>query len=165
MQDLIIRDARQKDYPAIVKLNADAVEFTSAMDLERLDQLSTLAAYHRVVESRGRLIAFLLAMKDGAAYQNDNFKWFSSRYEKFLYVDRIVVDEVYHGRGIGTLLYKDLFDYVRAQGIPVVTCEINAFPPNKVSAIFHAGLGFSEVGSQWIGNGQKKVSMQARLLQ
>lgn len=164
MQDLIIRDTRQKDYPAIVKLNADAVEFTSVMDLERLDHLASLAVYHRVAESGGRVVAFLLAMKDGAAYQNDNFKWFSSRYEKFLYVDRIVVDEAYHGRGIGTLLYKNLFAFAREQGIPRVTCEINAIPPNKVSAQFHAGLGFKEVGSQWICDGEKKVSMQVLLI-
>ncbi|MDY6826518.1 MAG: GNAT family N-acetyltransferase [Bacillota bacterium] len=160
MQDLIIRDARQKDYPAIVKLNADAVEFTSVMDLERLNHLASLAVYHRVAESGGRVVAFLLAMENGAAYQNENFKWFSSRYENFLYVDRIVVDEAYHSRGIGTMLYKDLFAFAREQGIPRVACEIYVIPPNKISTIFHNGLGFREVGSQWICDGQKKVAMQ-----
>ncbi|HED24256.1 MAG TPA: GNAT family N-acetyltransferase [Firmicutes bacterium] len=160
----MIRDARGADYPAIVNLNAEAVEFTSAMDLERLKYLAALAAYHRVVETNARVVAFLLAMKDGAGYENDNFNWFSSRYERFLYVDRIVVDKRYHGRGIGTMLYKNLFVFAHQQEIPLVTCEINAVPPNKASARFHGGLGFREVGSQWICDGAKKVSMQAILL-
>ncbi len=161
MQGIIIRDAAKADYPAIVKLNADAVEYTSIMDLERLKHLASLAAYLRVAETEGRVVAFLLAMQNSAAYENDNFDWFAERYEKFIYVDRVVVDRAYHGRKIGTLLYEDLFAFTRQCCIPLVTCEINSVPSNEPSARFHSCLGFNEVGSQWLGKGQKKVSMQA----
>jgi uncharacterized protein len=156
-----ICDAPEKDYPAIVKLNDVAVEFTSPMDLKRLSFLASLTAYFRIAVSDNQVVAFLLAMKDGVPYQNDNYEWFRSRYQKFLYIDRVVVAGEFQGSGIGTQLYQDIFSYARQEEIPIITCEINAVPPNEVSAAFHARLGFSEVGSQWICDGQKKVSMQA----
>jgi len=161
LKKVSICDAHKKDYPAIVTLNDNAVEFTSPMDLERLSYLASLAAYFRIAVSDGQVVAFLLAMKEGVSYQNDNYGWFSSRYESFLYIDRVVVAGEFQGSGIGTKLYRDIFSYARQGQIPILTCEINAVPPNEVSAAFHARLGFSEVGSQWICNGQKKVSMQA----
>jgi uncharacterized protein len=156
-----ICDAPEKDYPAIVKLNDVAVEFTSPMDLKRLSFLASLTAYFRIAVSDDQVVAFLLAMKDGVPYQNDNYEWFRSRYNRFLYIDRVVVAGEFQGSGIGTQLYQDIFSYARQEEIPIITCEINAVPPNEVSAAFHARLGFSEVGSQWICDGQKKVSMQA----
>lgn len=160
LKEIAIRDAHGEDYLSIVKLNDMAVEHTSPMDLERLSLLTSLAAYFRVAVSDGRVVAFLLAMKDGVPYHNDNYGWFTSRYKSFLYIDRVVVADEFQGCGIGTNLYSDIFSYARQEKIPYITCEINAVPPNEISAAFHARLGFSEVGSQWIGEGQKKVSMQ-----
>ncbi len=161
MKKVSINDIHINDYPAIVTLNENAVEFTSPMDLERLSYLASLAAYFRIAVSDGQLVAFLLAMKEGVSYQNDNYGWFSSRYESYLYIDRVVVARGFQGSGIGTQLYHDIFSYARQEEIPILTCEINAVPPNEVSAAFHARLEFSEVGSQWICNSQKKVTMQA----
>ncbi len=161
LKKVSICDAHRNDYPAIVTLNENAVEFTSPMDLERLSYLASLAAYFRIAVYDGQVVAFLLAMKEGVSYQNDNYGWFSSRYDSFLYIDRVVVAGEFQGNGIGTQLYKDIFSYARQEEILIVTCEINAVPLNEVSAAFHTRLGFSEVDSQWICNGQKKVSMQA----
>ena len=161
MEGISIRDVQTEDCPAIVGLNDGEVEHTSPMDLKRLSLLASLAAYFRVALSGDRVVAFLLAMKDGVPYQNDNYGWFSSRYSSFLYIDRIVVGSDFQGCGIGTLLYQDVFTFSRQTGIPMITCEINTIPPNKRSAAFHAGFGFREVGSQCFFEGRKKVSMQA----
>lgn len=164
MEDISIRDARKEDYPAIVGLNDGEVEHTSPMDLKRLGLLASLAAYFRVALSGDRVVAFLLAMKDGVPYKNDNYGWFSTRYSSFLYIDRIVVGSDFQGCGIGTLFYQDVFTFSRQTGIPMITCEINTIPPNKRSTVFHAGFGFREVGSQSFLEGRKKVSMQAAFL-
>jgi len=42
-----------------------------------------------------------------------------------------------------------------------VTCEYNIVPPNELSRNFHVKFGFREIGTQWISNGAKQVSMQA----
>jgi len=159
-----IRDAHDNDYPSVVRLNDEVVEQTSPMNLERLNYLSSLAAYFKVAVSDDQVVAFLLAMKNGASYQNGNYEWFCSRYHSFLYVDRIIVDSTFQGCGIGTKLYRDLFRFAQASGIPLITCEINVVPPNEISTAFHARIGFSEAGSQWICKGLKKVSMQTALV-
>ena len=160
MADLLIRDASEADYDAIVALNAAEVRHTSPMEADRLRQLTALSAYHRVATLDGRVVAFLLAMRAGADYRNDNFGWFATRYPDFLYVDRIVVDAAAQGHGLGSRLYADLFAFARTQGIPRVTCEFNVVPPNEPSRLFHARHGFVEAGRQWLDKDRKQVSMQ-----
>ena len=155
-----LRDARPEDFPRIVALNAAEVQQTSVMDVVRLAHLHARAKHHRVACVNGEVAAFLLAFRDGADYPNPNFDWFAARYPSFLYVDRIVVDAAFHGQGLGSLLYRDLFDHARRSGAAVVTCEFNVVPANEASARFHARWGFSEVGRQWLDEGRKQVSLQ-----
>jgi predicted GNAT superfamily acetyltransferase len=159
-----IRDAAPADFDAILALNEADVVSTSAMDRARLEELNGLSCYHRVACKDGHVVAFLLAMQDGAAYENDNFGWFSARYERFVYVDRVVVSGDARGLRLGTLLYDDLFSWARRLGIPVVVCEYNIVPPNEPSRLFHAKFGFKEQGRQWVANGTKQVSLQVAQL-
>jgi uncharacterized protein len=155
-----VRDATEGDFDRIVELNAAVVRETSAMDLARLRQLHALAFHHRVAIVDGEVAGFLLAMRDGAAYINDNFDWFSARYPRFVYVDRIVVAAAAAGTGIGRRLYDDLFDRARRLGIGIVACEYNLEPPNPASRRFHDRFGFREVGRQHVADGTKLVSLQ-----
>jgi predicted GNAT superfamily acetyltransferase len=155
---VLLRDADAADHDAIVALNATEVRHTSAMDRPRLGELAALAGHRRVATVDGRVAAFLLAMPDHVAYANDNYAWFAARYERFVYVDRVVVGADWQGRRLGSLLYEDLFAWARARAIPRVVCEFNLVPPNEPSRAFHARHGFAEVGRQWLGD--KQVSMQ-----
>ncbi len=157
----LIRDAADSDYNRIIYLNACEIQYTSAMDIDRARHLDSLSDYHRVAEVNGHVAAFILAMKDHVPYVNDNYRWFSERYERFLYIDRIVVDRPYQGLKIGTLLYRDIVDYARKENIPVITCEIMIEPPNKRSLDFHARQGFKEIGIRSVENDSVKYSMQA----
>ncbi len=42
-----------------------------------------------------------------------------------------------------------------------MTCEYNVIPPNEPSRTFHEKFGFREIGTQWVANGSKQVSLQA----
>lgn len=160
MANIDIRDATAADFAAVVALNASEVEHTSPMDRARLQQLDALSIRHRIATVDGDVAAFLLAMRDGCGYANENFEWFAARYRTFLYVDRIVVGSRHQGLGLGSLLYTDMFDYARSKGITVITCEYNIVPANEPSRVFHDRFGFHEVGRQWLGNGSKLVSLQ-----
>jgi predicted GNAT superfamily acetyltransferase len=160
-RDVAIRDAAAADFPRICELNLAEVEYTSEMGLVRLGTLARLACYLKVACIDGRVLAFLLAMRTDAPYDNDNFRWFSSRYADFIYVDRIVVSAEARGLRVGTRLYEDLFQYARAHAIPFVTCEYNIFPPNEPSRVFHDRFGFKEQGTQWVAGHTKRVSLQA----
>ena len=161
MKEILIRKSRERDYQTIVAINEDEVQHTSPMDIKRLRNLDHFSAYHKVAEAGGNIAAFLIAMRENCAYQNENYEWFSSRYTKFLYIDRIVVGTKYGGLKIGTMLYRDIFDYARSSNVPNITCEYNTIPPNEPSRAFHDNFGFKEVGTQWLANGARRVSLQA----
>ncbi|MGH8026916.1 MAG: GNAT family N-acetyltransferase [Pseudoxanthomonas sp.] len=156
----VIRDADKNDFGAILSLNQESVHFTSAMDTARLAHLHAQSAYHRVVELDGEVVAFLLALGEGADYPNPNYDWFSAHLHGFLYVDRIVISAVQQGKRLGQALYDDLFAYASQQGIGRIACEFDVEPPNPVSQKFHARYGFKEVGTHWVAGGSKRVSLQ-----
>jgi hypothetical protein len=158
---IFIRDATAADYGRIVELNDAEVQQTSLMDLQRLEELAGMASYHKVAVIQGRVAAFLLAFREGAPYRNDNYQWFAARFASFAYVDRIVVAADCAGRGVGRQLYTDLFAWARSQGLATVTCEYNIQPPNLPSKWFHDSFGFKELGTQWVSEGTKEVTLQA----
>jgi predicted GNAT superfamily acetyltransferase len=155
-----VRDAVDGDAAAIVALNLESEAVLSPMDAARLALLRGEAAYLRVVEDDGKVVAFLMAFRERAAYDSVNYRWFDARYDAFLYVDRVVVSQACQGRGFGALLYADLFAFARAAGVPRVTCEFDVEPRNVASERFHARHGFVEVGTQGLPGG-KRVSLQS----
>lgn len=156
----MIRDATAADHAAILALNLESEALLSPMDGPRLRELAAMAAYHRVVVEDGVVVAFLLAFREGGDYDSPNYRWFLERYERFLYVDRVAVASAQHGHGHGAALYRDLFDFARAQGIERITCEYYCVPFNAASSRHHAKFGFREVGTQWVADGKKQVSLQ-----
>jgi uncharacterized protein len=99
-----IRDAVAGDFDIICALNLSEVQHTSAMDMTALAELDVLSCYHKVACLDGVVSAFLLAMCNGSSYKNENFEWFSRKYPRFIYVDRVVVSAVARGRRLGSLL-------------------------------------------------------------
>jgi predicted GNAT superfamily acetyltransferase len=156
-----IRAAVASDFESILKLNDAEVHQTSPMDLSRLIALVQMSTYCKVVIADGQAAAFLIALREGAPYENDNYQWFTARFPSFLYVDRIVVSSAFAGRKIGTKLYENLFEFARSLGIRTITCEYNIDPPNPASRAFHDKFGFKELGTQWVAGGTKRVSLQA----
>lgn len=156
----VVRQATEQDFAAIVALNEAFVRYTSPMDLAHLAHLHKQSAFHKVVEADGQVVAFLLVMGAGADYASVNYQWFAARYGQFLYIDRIVIAQNHHGKGLGKTLYQDLFAVAAERGISPVCCEFDVEPLNPVSAAFHAGFNFTEVGRQSVAGGKKQVSLQ-----
>ncbi len=160
----MIRAANNLDFPRILELNEESVDYLSPLDIDRLTMLHDAAPYHRVIESAGTVQAFLLVLRPGAAYDSANYTWFSTKYADFLYIDRIVVSAQWRGRGAGMSLYEDLFQFARSSGTKLITCEFDVEPPNPGSERLHRRLGFKEVGTQPVGGANKLVSLQALTL-
>ena len=96
---MIIRPAKAEDSSQILRMNEESVRFLSPLAAERLALLETQAAYLRVVEADGAALAFLLAFREGSAYDSPNYAWFAARYPRFVYIDRVVVSQAMQGRG------------------------------------------------------------------
>ena len=160
----MIRDAGPRDFAAILALNDESVHFLSPLSAERLEALHRSAAYHKVVELDGEIAAFLLAFREGAPYDSPNYLWFVERYPRFLYIDRVVVAPKHRGGGFGAMLYDDIAAFAARNSAPWLTCEFDIEPPNPGSMRFHERMGFREVGTQAIGGGRKRVSLQAKAI-
>jgi predicted GNAT superfamily acetyltransferase len=159
-----IRDAGSADFPAILRLNAEWVHFTSALDEDALTRLHAQSPYHRVAVLDGAVAAFLLALREGCDYGSPNYRWFDDRGGRFLYVDRVIVNTASQGRGLARLLYDDLLAFARKSGVDRIVCELDVEPPNLPSARFHDGYGFREVGTQLVSGGTKRVSLRELIL-
>jgi len=159
-----IRDAVPADFKTVLRLNQAFVHFLSPLDLNLLAALGGEAAYFRVAEMDGDVVAFLIALTPGASYASQNYLWFDTRFDGFAYIDRIVVAERAQGNAVGARLYDDLAAFAKGQGLKQLTCEYNIEPMNEGSAIFHDRYGFKEVGQQDLPELQKCVSMQVYAL-
>jgi predicted GNAT superfamily acetyltransferase len=155
-----VRQATTADFGDILRLNSEWVHFTSTLDEVALTRLHELAAYHKVIASRGRVVAFLLALREGVDHDSPNYLWFAKRGGTFLYIDRVIVDRREQGGGLATMLYDDLFSFAESRSVRHVVCELDVEPPNHASRRFHDARGFREVGTQWIANGAKCVSLR-----
>lgn len=144
----------QGDEADILALNNEHAAELSWLEAERLSFLLGEAFYARRI---GDLEAFIMTFDQEANYDSPNFAWFCERYERFIYVDRVVVAAHARGRGHARRLYEDLFEQAKRAGHTLVTCEVNADPPNPASDAFHAALGFAEVGDAVIHGGKKAV--------
>ena len=157
----IIRKAESKDLEKILALNEESVHFLSPMNMEKLEHLVSQAERIEVAEVDGVVEAFVLTITEGKDYDSVNYLWFEERYDRFLYIDRVVVSVKMHGKGLGGVLYDSIFEYAKQSEIPFVTAEIDINPPNPGSLRFHEKFGFKEVGKQSVANGKKVVSLQA----
>jgi predicted GNAT superfamily acetyltransferase len=95
----------------------------------------------------GNVVGFCIVLPPGTEYTSVNYRWFCERYDSFVYLDRVAVDEAARGAGIGAALYAEVER--RAAGTAeLFTLEVNLRPRNDGSLRFHDRLGFVEVGQQ-----------------
>ncbi|MBR0987426.1 GNAT family N-acetyltransferase [Bradyrhizobium liaoningense] len=145
---------REPKRGALLHLNNASARETSLLTPERFDRLIGSARLALFVQPSA---ALLLAFEQSDDYDGGHFLWFRGRFDRFLYVDRVIIAEAYRRHGIGRLLYAHLLERAGGLGHTRVVCEVNLDPPNPVSDRFHAALGFVEVGRATIDNGAKTV--------
>jgi len=143
------------DPVAALDLNNAHSKETSELDLAGMKSLLGIAFYARGLD--GGSTALLIALDQNASYDNQNFAWFKSRFESFVYIDRVIVAASARGQGLARLLYEDLFTLAKQAGHQRIVCEVNLDPPNPASDAFHTTLGFMEIGQAAIHNRTKTV--------
>jgi len=158
---IALRPGNFDDSAAILALNHTVVAVTSPMDDARFATLLALGMWCTVAERDGAVIGFILAMQQGAAYDNANFAWFAERLDRFVYIDRIVIGEAARGLGLGRALYDDLACTANRAGQLLLAAEIDIVPANPGSIAFHRAYGFAEIGQRTLSSG-KIVSMQVK---
>jgi predicted GNAT superfamily acetyltransferase len=147
---------------ALVLNNANLPELNE-LDLAEITRLYGLAiegGAALTAEVDGRFAGFCLVYPPGVDYASLNYRWFSERYDSFVYLDRIAVDSTMRRSGAGRAMYAELVH--RFTGLwPLLLCEVNVRPRNDASLDFHHRIGFREVGQQDTDGGNKTVSLLA----
>jgi len=128
------------------------------------DHLARLVSTAWLALRIGNVAGFLLAFDQDADYDAGNFLWFRARLTRFVYIDRVVVAATARGRGHARRLYDAVSRQASDAGHDRIVCEVNLDPPNPASDAFHAALGFAEVGTAVIDNGDKTVRYLSRRL-
>jgi predicted GNAT superfamily acetyltransferase len=144
-----IRDFVTGDLDPVWRLNEAAVDAVSSVTRDQMLALVGMSRDVLVINDGDEIIGFCNTFNPGANYNSVNYRWFSERYDEFVYLDRIVIAESHRNRGLGALLYGEVERRMHTQGGPhVLTCEVNFEPPNEGSLRFHRRIGFLPVGYQ-----------------
>jgi hypothetical protein len=155
MSDDVLNILTAEDADRILDLNnAHAVE-TSSLDPAAAERLLARCFYAKCVSPGMR--GFLLALDQDAAYDNQNFHWFRARFERFVYIDRVIIAKDARGQGLARLMYEDLFASAKAAGHVRVVCEVNIDPPNEGSLAFHRSMEFVALADVVLKGGSKRV--------
>lgn len=158
MTAITIRPLTPTDHAWALALNNSEVPHVSGLDADSFAALISMAADVPVAEIGGAAAGFMVAFLPGAAYGSENYRWFCAHHPSFLYVDRVIADPTFRGRGVGKALYAHAVEFGRTRA-PILTCEVNEAPPNPASMRFHEALGFRPLGRQQTGGGAKSVVM------
>lgn len=133
------------DVDDVLALNERHVELTAPLSADRLAYLARVGRVERIAVDEA-FAGFVVTVPSGAAYDGSNFAWFSERYPRFAYLDRIVVHEGFRRRGLASRVYDEL--EARPATAPLLVLEVNSDPPNEPSLAFHRGRGFADVGER-----------------
>ena len=152
-----IRDVTRNDFPEILHLNEQALPQVSPVDLVKLGWFTQVAPYFRVAEAQNKVAGFLIAIAEDCAYPSQYFQWFCERYNRFLYIDRIIVTDWARGNRVAWRLYEDVEQFAVSHAYPL-TADVYCQPPNEISLKFHEKYGFEVVGTQSVENGTKAVT-------
>lgn len=155
----VVRPLAPADVPDVLRLNEASVHHLAPLDAEGAAWFLRHALHAWAADVDGRLAGFVLVLAPGLDYPSDNYRWFAARWERFHYLDRVVVDASHRRSGVGTAIY-DAVERAAAEADVPVLLEVNAVPPNEPSLAFHAARGYREVG-QLEHPGGKVVSLRA----
>ena len=156
-----LRNVKFEDLKDIIEINEQSIPAVNTVSLIQFETFLRDSIYFKAVTNLSQKICgFLLVLPSGLEYDSLNYKWFSSRYEKFAYIDRIAISKNWRNKGMGKSLYTDLENTLKDYNL--IACEFNVIPLNLVSKQFHESLDYENVGFQLTENGTKKVSLMTK---
>ena len=142
------------DLPGLLALNnAHALELAEETGESFAQLLSIAWRVRSAADAAGMCIAF----DQDTERDSQNLNWFRERFDRFAYIDRVVVDPKSRGKGLAKRFYNDVIDAARQQGHTLLCAEVNFEPPNPASDAFHASMGFEPIGTAKLDDRDKTV--------
>jgi hypothetical protein len=137
-------DQLQKIYD-LNQANTPEVGFLDS--IQELENLISLSSYNLVAMDGDAVIGFIVCLREGTSYGSENYKFFSKKLKKFLYVDRVAIHKDYQRSGLGKAIYRNIFLEAKKDILPIAL-EVNTVPLNQPSLNFHELMGFDQVATK-----------------
>lgn len=138
----------EAQFQSIYDLNqTNTPEVGSLESIQHLKQLIEFSSYNLLVLKEDEIVGYIICMREGSAYGSENYKFFTQRLKKFLYVDRVAIDEQHRRAGLGKAIYEDIFVQAISDSLPIAL-EVNTQPVNQPSLNFHEKMGFDRIGAK-----------------
>lgn len=138
----------ESDLELLYKLNQQNIpELGSLESIASLTSLIEKSFKILILKELNKIIGFCLLFKNNSTYSSPNYLHFKNKYNKFLYIDRVVVASSFTGKGGGKLMYDHVFKIAAFENL-TICCEVNEKPLNQVSLAFHKKLGFRKTSEK-----------------
>lgn len=110
-------------------------------------ELAQRCDYRFELKAGPRLSAFALAMSSNQAIDHVSYQWFMTRFDDFVYLDRIVVDNPFFRQGLGTQLLEACVAKAHNEHKTLIVCQVHDRPSNKVGHLFAQSMEFHAIES------------------
>lgn len=157
---MLVRDLTAADLTIAHRINQENVPAVGEETYDDFVAIFEMCSVALALEDSGSVRGFCMVLPPGTAYDSPNYLFFESRFDDFVYLDRVAITASHQGRGGGPLLYREVERRTQA---PWFTLEVNVKPPNEGSLRFHRREGFDEVAELETRPG-KVVSLMAKRL-
>lgn len=105
------------------------------------------ADFSIIRKNNDQLQGFMLGMASGRDLEHFSYQWFMTRYDNFLYVDRVVINTSSQGNALATAMYEEARFWARENGIDKIVCQVHDRPPSPEAHALLKQLGFEALES------------------
>jgi uncharacterized protein len=138
-----LRRIEPSDIDTLVGWNNAEIPNVSLTERDRLAWIVEMSRHALIAEIDGVPGGFVITLDPGTPYDSRNYEWFTTRYDDFVYLDRVIVAPHARRRGLASVMY----DAIEADAVGSrVLLEVTSDPPNEPSLAFHAARGYQSVG-------------------
>jgi predicted GNAT superfamily acetyltransferase len=142
---------------ALLEFNNAAVPDIGELTISKAQWLVDHAALPGLATLDGRPAGMVVVLSDTAGYDSDFYRWFTERYDNFLYIDRIIVANWARGQGVAKHLYQTIEQAAQDKKMAVVA-DVYSEPPNVASLHLHLTRGFQSIGAQYFPDRNKTAA-------
>lgn len=135
------------DPQLLLEINNAAVPDVGAIDEAKARWLTNHVMMPGLALLDGKPVGLVVVLSDRCGYDSLYYRWFTDRYDNFLYVDRVVITKEARGQGVGRQLYNSIEALAEELKLAIAS-DVYCEPPNTPSLHFHHKQGFQEVGRQ-----------------
>ena len=144
MDEVRIRNVKDMELERVLSINETYVPRLSTLTFDKLKLLQKISVYFKVILVKNEIIGFILAFEENQKYDSLNYQWFNYKYKNFIYIDRVVIIDDYQNQRLGKLLYAEIEENFKDRK-NFLLAEVNTFPMNQQSILFHERNGFTGV--------------------